>query len=119
MKNYISNAFSMNMIATEESEFDLLVETIDRHCTTSFFSFLKDFLETASFCIGNQATCDLFQVVTGVECVANRSDIQLNIGDSILVFQYNGPRLEQGLTEIPEGGKVRMYLVTMALAVSE
>ena len=116
MKNYISNAFSMNMIATEESEFDLLVETIDKHDMTSF---LTDFLETASFCIGNQATCDLFQVVTGFECVANRSDIQLNIGDSILVFQYNGPRLEQGLTKIPEGGKIRMYLVTMALAVSE
>lgn len=113
MKSYISNAFSMNMISDELDDFDLIVTTVDRSDLTHDYA---DFVENASFCINNQATCDLFTVVTGIKAVANRADIKLAIGDTILVFQYNGTRLEEGLTKIPEGGKLRMFLVEVSSA---
>lgn len=113
MKSYISNAFSMNMISDELDDFDLIVTAVDRSDLTHDYA---DFVENSSFCISNQATCDLFTVATGIKAVANRADIKLGIGDTILVFQYNGTRLEEGLTKIPEGGKLRMFLVEVSSA---
>lgn len=113
MKSYISNAFSMNMISDELDDFDLIVTAVDRSDLEHDYA---DFMKNALFCISNQATCDLFTAVTGFKAVANRADINLDIGDTILVFQYNGPRLKEGLTKIPEGGKLRMFLVEVSSA---
>ena len=112
MKSYISNAFSMNMIRDGLKDFDLLVSTVDQEDLCHY----ADFMENSAFCINNKPTCELFKLVTGLEVVPNRCDIHLDIGDTMLVFQYNGTRLEEGLTKIPEGGKLRMFLVEVSSA---
>lgn len=108
-KVYISNAFSFNMIAAS------LGEEFDMECTVLNGSDVKTFLDSSVgqkvVSMSGQATCDLFKLKTGVNISADRNNITLVHNDVILVMQYNGPRLEEGLTDMPKGGNLKFYAV--------
>lgn len=109
-KLFVSNAFSLNMLAPSISSkpFDLLVTPLDS--PDSFFDG-SEVIE----CMSNQATCDLFNLHCKAHQVsAEANNVSLEFGDSMLVMQYNGPRLEKGLTSLPVGGKVSFYIVEVA-----
>jgi hypothetical protein len=42
----------------------------------------------------------------------SRISVQLDDGDDLIVCQYIGPRLSEGVTVLPEGAELRWYLVT-------
>lgn len=103
--NYISNAFSFNMIGHDKA-FDLLVTPVSSpdEYTLSDGSLLV--------AMSNQATCDLFNLHSpNLQVSPTDTVVSLAPGDSMLVMQYNGPRLEKGLTSIPAGGNLRFFIV--------
>lgn len=111
-KLFVSNAFSMNMVSASiaDKPFDMLVTPVTS--PDEFFDG-TDVVE----CMSNQATCDLFNLyATKHQVVAESNPVSLDIGDTLLVMQYNGPRLEKGLTSIPSGGTVRFFIVEVAAA---
>lgn len=57
--------------------------------------------------IGHPATA----AILGVEC--NRETVRLDRGETVLVAQYDGPRLPEGATELPEGASFRWLEVTV------
>ena len=50
--------------------------------------------------IGHQSTAQLL----GME--ANRVSLQAGAGATLVVAQYDGPRLDEGATQLPEGAKI-------------
>lgn len=109
-KLFVSNAFSLNMLAASinNKPFDLLVTPVDS--PDAFFDG-----SSVVECMSNQATCDLFNLHCKTHQVtAESNNVSLEFGDSMLVMQYNGPRLEKGLTALPVGGTVRFYTVEVA-----
>ena len=95
---YISNAFATNML----SKFPVavsFVETSPAHVA----SMVRD---GAISSVGHESTAAVFSKVLGVKVPMQRSTIELQPGDSVIVGSYKGPRLEEGATELPEGATI-------------
>lgn len=124
-KLYISNAFSFNMISPALGlSFDLITERYDAHEVKSLIDIktnppkgIEPVLPIVS--MSGEATRDLFNAKTGLNVNADHNNIVLNDGDSILVMQYNGPRLEAGLTEVPVGGSLKFFMVYVEKATAD
>jgi hypothetical protein len=43
----------------------------------------------------------------------NRATIKLNLGDVLIVAQYDGPRLAEGTTTLPDGARFRWFGVAI------
>jgi hypothetical protein len=86
MANYISNAFSLNMI---DWPADLRVEPVS---VEEVKSLLK-----AGFvsCVGHEATATIFSQVLGIQIPANRISIKLQNDDCLIVGQI--------MCRLPEG----------------
>mgnify|MGYP001599027797 FL=1 len=61
--------------------------------------------------VGHQDTADLISALLGCPVPMHRISLSLAPYDSILVAQYNGPRLEPGAAKLPEGASLRWFLV--------
>lgn len=61
--------------------------------------------------VGHPDTAALFSNLLGVEVPPNRISLLMGRWDVILVGQYNGPRLPEGCTTLPEGATIRWWLV--------
>lgn len=61
--------------------------------------------------IGHADTAHLVSVELGVNIPANRINVNLQSDDRVLVAQYNGPRLPEGTTELPDGAKIQFCMV--------
>ena len=113
-KVYLSNAFSFNMVEGMDKAFDMEV-------TQLTIGDVSEALEAESNLVvsmSNQATCDLFNALTGNKIQAHKENMQFEDGDKLIVMQYNGPRLDPGLTALPEGGKVKFFCVDFYDAVT-
>jgi len=64
--------------------------------------------------VGHDDTALLFTSLLGHSVQARRVSTSLAPGDVVLVGQYNGPRLPEGATALPEGAKIRWILVEVA-----
>lgn len=64
-------------------------------------------------CVGHANTADLYSETLGLPIEANRISVSLDFGDAILVGAYNGPRLPEGCTTLPEGATINwvVYVV--------
>ena len=102
---YILNAFSLNMVS--QFPCDVRVEEI----TTAQAA---DEAATRTSAVGHADTAAVFTTVLGVEVPANRATVSLQKGDTVLVGQYRGPRLEEGTTTLPEGATIQWLLVTVS-----
>lgn len=103
MTVYVSNAFSLNMVSARS--FTLRV------CDTVHLTdMLRGDLVVS---IKNPAMVDLCNGITGSKAVAGLGNIDLKVGDKLIVMQYNGPRLERGCTSCPKDGNLRFYTVTI------
>lgn len=98
MERYISNAFSLQMLAEVPSKI-LVLEASEEQ--------VKTFKSLAISSIGHADTAK----VLGVEC--NRSSITLHRGDELLVAQLQGGRLPEGCTTLPEGYSFKYLLVVI------
>ena len=102
----VTNAFSLNMldslsstIKTIELEKEAVKETLKVNAWRSV--------------VGHEDTAAVFSSELGVEIPFNRESVSLQQGDVILVGQYIGPRLNEGVTQLPEGATIKWILVSI------
>jgi hypothetical protein len=101
---YLGNAFSVGML---DQEYSVLYV---RRITPEAAKSLLRSQEWVS-CVGHADTALLFSNLLNTEVPMNRASTSLQFGDQILVGQYNGPRLPEGATSLPEGAKIRWMLI--------
>ena len=99
MAIYLSNAFSLSMIA-HLGHCDLDVTT--NIC--NYQQMVEDLKPTSI--VGHQDTANLFSNILGVDVPMNRVSITLNKGDTLIVGQYSGARLPEGTSVLPEGASI-------------
>lgn len=95
MTNYLSNAFSLQMI--EAKELNLNVREIAMPTAEE--------LKGMTSAIGHQ---DLANIL-GVKC--NRMNVKLEAGDELVVAQLTGGRLPEGTTTLPAGFSLKWYKI--------
>lgn len=96
---YISNAFSLQMVDAEKYSINVVTLTEEE------FNVIKS---TAHSVVGHPDTAN----VLGVK--HNRASIKLNIGDVLYVAQLSGGRLPEGATKLPEGFSFKYLKVTIS-----
>lgn len=64
--------------------------------------------------IGHADTAFFVGKRIGRELPANRVNVALKSGDSMIVAQYIGPRLPEGAKELPAGARIEFRLVEVA-----
>ena len=104
MAIYLSNAFSLSMIA-HLGHCDLDVTT--NIC--NYQQMVEDLKPTSI--VGHQDTANLFSNILGVDVPMNRVSITLNKGDTLIVGQYSGARLPEGTSVLPEGASITWICV--------
>ena len=104
---YISNAFSIQMIAN----------IIMKGGVSVIFEEIFDLeeikeAETIS-AVGHPDTAAVISDLLGKEVPANRISISLEKGDVLYVAQLLGGRLPEGCKSLPEGFQIKFYKVTI------
>jgi len=61
--------------------------------------------------IGHQQTADILTNMLGIQIPVNRQTIKLQKGDTLIVAQYVGERLQEGATTLPEGSRIDFFMV--------
>jgi len=99
-KNFVSNAFALSMVG--DCQIRVRGLTIEEA--------VREVVGRESV-IGHADTAGLFSNQLGCDLVCNRVSITLDPGDSILVGQFIGPRLPEGVRTLPEGARIEWKLV--------
>jgi hypothetical protein len=105
--NAICNAISLNMLSDPFQE-GAGFRVVEVNPDVS-----KLDLSYAVAGIGHQDTANVVAKTFGlpVEKISGRPTLQLESGDQVLVFQYTGPRLPAGATELPEGATLTPLII--------
>ncbi len=61
--------------------------------------------------VGHESTAAVFTTQLGLPVPARRVTISLMSGDVAVVGQYRGPRLEEGVTTLPEGATIQWFRI--------
>jgi len=106
---YLANAFSLGMLdcLSETGEVNLNVQSITIEDAKGFLN------GTWESCVGHADTALLLSEMLGAKVEMRRVSTSLEVGDRLVVAQYNGPRLPEGATSLPEGAKIRWMIVTV------
>lgn len=115
---FVGNAFSLQMLDggdfTSVLEKILVVQLSDQQA--------KDLLTAAPnldypyqivSAVGHADTAAVMSGILGTEVPANRISVRLRSEDALLVGQYSGPRLPEGAKTLPEGARIKWYLVRL------
>lgn len=103
---YIGNAFSIGMLDMPDARLKVTQITPEEVRRA-----LVDFEGPWKSCVGHEDTARLFSEQLNLKIEKRRESTSLQIGDDLFVGQYNGPRLPEGATSLPEGAKIRWYRV--------
>ena len=104
MAVYLSNAFSLSMIANLG------------HCNLDITSNICNYqqmiesLEPISI-VGHQDTANLFSNLLCMDVPMNRVSVTLEKGDILIVGQYQGARLPEGTSVLPEEASINWMCV--------
>lgn len=99
----IVNAFSLNMLKTPDGATVEVIPVSEKRAAELAVGVPSAVgLPQAAALLGNQL---------GREVPVNRQTIALSAGEAVLVGQYQGPRLAEGQTTLPDGAKVDWMLV--------
>jgi hypothetical protein len=107
MKTIVTNAFSLNMVTTPSGAIQWQ-HLADWEAPTYL---CNDCWESA---VGHSSTAAVFSNVLGVPIATCRTTITLTADTQLLVGQYIGPRLEEGVTTLPEGASIKWMIVRLA-----
>jgi hypothetical protein len=99
---HISNAFSLNMLASFPARLSAEEVSLDE---------ARRLAATATSAVGHETTAAIFATLLGCEVPVARINVRLQPGDALLVGQYIGPRLPEGATTLPEGAAIRWVVV--------
>ena len=113
MRNILSNAFSLNMFGgnVEIPQGDPVFPEFPE-MTISVKGITPE--EVPADCmsvIGHADTAAVISNILGREIPANRTTYTVEPGDTLYVAQYNGPRLPEGSTSLPEGASIRFFRI--------
>lgn len=98
--NYLSNAFSLQMV---QSPCTIHTENVEP----------RDVPADCVSCIGHSDTAAVVSGILGREVPANRVNIKLAPGDVLYVAQLTGGRLPEGSVTLPEGFALTFLRVTV------
>lgn len=96
---YIGNAFSLQMLAEEQSLVSVVPADWD------------EIPANVISCIGHADTAAVASSLAGREIPCNRISVTLRPGDEMFVIQVTGGRLPEGSTTLPEGVKMELKRV--------
>ena len=102
MKNYLGNAFSLNMLVID-TKVQVEIEKISP----------EDIPSNVVSVIGHPDTARVVSGILGFEVAPNRVSLKLEKGDVLYVAQYSGPRLPEGATQLPEGATLEFDRVIL------
>ena len=105
-KLYICNAFSLSMLP----EWAEGVST-KRLSSEEARQLVNQFADKVVSAIGHADTCQVFRGILNAYLEPNRVSVQLDRAILALVGQYQGPRLPEGATCLPEGASIQWFLV--------
>ncbi len=110
MAKYLANAFSLSMLSMPDdwAAVDVSVTSLEG---ARKWTQMNDPYSV----VGHSDTAGIFSNLLKLPVACNRTSIVLNHGDEVLVGQYQGPRLPEGATQLPEGSSIRWMLVTSAM----
>lgn len=103
---YVLNAFSFNMV-------DFAQGSVNVTATEVTSEQAAEMAQTAKSAVGHPDTARVFSAVLGQDVPANRASVSLTAGDTVLVGQYRGPRLQEGATSLPGGATIQWLRVEM------
>jgi hypothetical protein len=109
---YLANAFSINMLPREHRIYEFLF--ISQFEAAALLYVLRRKVVNI---IGHADTAALVEQVLRAQVPAlelpepQRLTVQLATADEVLVAQYTGPRLPEGVTQLPEGARIEFWLV--------
>ena len=109
---YLSNAFSLGMI--ESGSVPVITEGISPAEFIGGGNRQGRFESLAvKSIVGHADTAAILSGILGVTVLFNRESVKLVPGDVLYVAQYDGPRLPEGCTELPEGASFRWFRVSV------
>ncbi len=100
-KTYLGNAFSLNMLKSINLMAIIRVIPVKP----------EEVPIDAESVIGHADTARVVGNMLGREVPANRASVTLGENDVLYVAQYQGPRLQEGATQLPEGATLSFYKV--------
>jgi hypothetical protein len=109
---YISNAFSLSMLDRKVQDIEF-AQRIPRPVDDPV-AVIEDFLshgQEVQSVVGHTDTAEIFSAVLGRPLGFNRVSVKLTPKDWLLVGQYQGPRLPEGTTRLPEGATIEWWLI--------
>jgi hypothetical protein len=98
------NAFSLNMIKVQETQIVITEIPLDD------VKYLMRSNECKSY-IGHKDLAEIVSEQTQFSIPVNRENFVFGEVNRALVFQYNGPRLEEGTRTLPQDAKIKYYHV--------
>lgn len=98
------NAFSLNMINVQETQIVITEIPLNE------VKYLMRTEKCESY-IGHKDFAEILTKVTDFNIPMNRSNFSFGEVNRALVFQYSGPRLEEGTTVLPENATIKFYYV--------
>lgn len=103
----VLNAFSFNMVETFPVTVDAEEISIDR---------VRHILEEEGVesAVGHPDTAGLFSQVIGIEIPMARVSLKLSHGDTVIVGQYSGPRMEEGCTTLFQDASIKWLLISLS-----
>jgi len=101
----LTNALSLNMVSQQLSAATIKMTKITRVAARE--------LAQGGFTsgVGHADTAALFTEQLGLDVPANRITVSLEPGAKLLVGQYRGPRLAEGVKTLPEGAAIDWMVV--------
>jgi len=108
--NFISNAFSLNMIESPKLGRRFTIEV-----TKMAKALIVEEVRNGEYksVIGHRDVAEIVSEDLVAEVPFNRESVKLRAGDSMIVAQYVGPRLKEGCTELPVGAQIDYYFVSL------
>lgn len=112
---YLTNAFALSMLPHSKSLGPLrpffYPLSDERHAAAELLATGEGPWRSI---VGHADTAALFGRLLNTEVDARRESVSLNIGDILIVGQYQGPRLKEGATSLPEGAAIQWWEVVIA-----
>jgi hypothetical protein len=103
---YLCNAFSINMLQIFPAEIKI------KEISSADASKLIASGEYKS-AIGHASTAELLSSLLNLPVKVNRTTLMLNKNDELLLAQYYGERLPEGVVKLPDGSSIRWFLVVV------
>lgn len=111
---YISNAFSLASLGARQPGFTDRILRVSRLTDDEAVMLTLVHADNHTVIVGHADIAAIMSRKLGdMHIPVNRISADVQVGDSVLVAQYVGPRLPEGTKELPEGAEIIWLLVSV------